>query len=105
MTASAVVSSIESKTVDRVFETEDVLEEKVVPRYHPIPRGADEISSVLAGISPILDDVALYECLSARLELGKFKASIGSTDAPSSEYLVQDDDTAATDLSTDESDY
>jgi hypothetical protein len=39
--------------------------------------------------------------LSARLELGKLHASIGSTDAPGKEYLVEDDDTPATGPSTD----
>jgi hypothetical protein len=67
-------------------------------------RTADEISSVLASVSPIFDDATLYERLSARSEVGKFKASIGSTDAPSTEYLVEDDDTVATDPSTDVSD-
>jgi hypothetical protein len=42
--------------------------------------------------------------MSVRLDIGKFEASIGSTDAPSNEYLVDDDDTAATNPSTDKSD-
>ena len=46
----------------------------------------------------------VYEGMSARSDIGKIEASIGSTDAPSNEYLVEDDDTAATDPSTDESD-
>ena len=40
-----------------------------------------------------------------RSAIGKFKTSIGSTDAPSSAYLCEDDDTTATDPSTDDSDY
>ena len=105
MSVSAVISSIESRTINRVLEVEDVLEEKVAPMYQPIPRGADEIASVFAGVSPILDDVTLYERLSARSELGKFTASIGSTDAPNSAYLVTDDDTAATDPTSTNEDY
>ena len=81
------------------------LEEKVAPRYQPIPRAADEISSILASVSPILNDATLYKRLSARSEIGKFQASIGSTDAPSTEYLVEDYDTDATDPSTDDSDH
>ena len=104
MTISAAISSIESRTIDRVLDGTTVSEEEVATRYKPIPRAADEISSVLAGISPTLDDMALYERLSARSDIGKFKASIGSTDAPSKEYLVEDDYTTATDPSTDESD-
>ena len=105
MRVSAVISSIESRTIDRVLDDLDVLEEKVAPQYQPIPRAADEISSILASVSPILDDATLYERLAVRSAIGKFKTSIGSTDAPSSAYLVEDDDTAATDPSTDESDY
>ena len=33
----------------------------------------------------------LYRCLAARAELGKFQASIGSTDASRVEYLIHDD--------------
>jgi hypothetical protein len=104
MRVSSVISSIESRTIDQVLDNSDVSEEKLLPSYKPIPRAADEISSVLASISPIFDDVSLYEHMSARSEVGKFKASIGSTDATSSEYLVEDDDTVVTDPSTDASD-
>mgnify|MGYP000532748194 CR=1 FL=1 len=62
---------------------------------------------MLAGISPLLNDEALYERLQARSDLGKVKVSIGSTDASSSEYLVDDDNSTAhdpTDSDTDEED-
>jgi hypothetical protein len=98
--SSTTISSIESRTIDHVLEDTNVLEEQVTRCYQPIPHAADEISSVMAGISPILDELSMYERLSARSEMGKFKASIGSTDAPCKEYLVEDDDTAATDPST-----
>jgi hypothetical protein len=77
------------------------------PCFHIIPRAADEISSVLGTVSPLLDDIALYKRLSARLELGNFQASIGSTNSTGKEYLVetvQDDDSLATNPSTDISD-
>ncbi len=104
MAASVQVSSIESRVIDRALETSDDEREILKPCFYIIPRAADEISSVLASVSPIYDDATLYERLSARSEVGKFKASIGSTDAPSTEYLVEDDDTVATDPSTDASD-
>jgi hypothetical protein len=103
MRVSSVISSIESRTIDRVLDYNDVSEEEVVPTYKHIPRAADEISSVLASVSPIFDDTTLYERLSARSEVGKFKVSIGSTDAPNTEYLVEDDDSVDTDPSTDAS--
>jgi hypothetical protein len=104
MTVSAAVSSVQTRTINRVLEASTVSEEKVARLYQSIPYAADEIASVLADVSPLLDDVALYARLSARSEIGMFKASIGSTDAPSKEYLVEDDDTTATDPSTDKSD-
>jgi hypothetical protein len=105
MKVSAVISSIESRTIDHVLDNFDVSEEPVAPCYQSVPRAADEISSILAEVSPLLDDTVMYERLEARSELGKFKASIGSTDAPSNAFLVSDDDTIATDPSTNDSDY
>jgi hypothetical protein len=105
LTVSAAVSSVETRTIDLVLEAANASEERAGRSYQHIPRDADQISSILAEVSPLLDDVALYERLAARSDIGKFKASIGSTDAPSKEYLVEDDDTTATDPSTDESDY
>ena len=102
MAASVQISSMESKAIDRALETSAHDEEIVRPCYGTVPRAADEISSVLGAVSPIYDDMALYEGLSARLELGNFKAAIGSTYAPAKEYLV-DDATADTDPSTDDS--
>ena len=108
MAASVQVSSIESRAIDRALRTSDDEGEMLKPCFHTIPRAADEISGVLGAMSPILNDMALYERLSARLELGNFQASIGSTNATGKEYLVktvEDDDTLATDPSTDVSDY
>jgi hypothetical protein len=105
MAISAVVSSAETRMIDHVLDAANASEEKVERSYQPIPHAADEISSILAEVSPLLDDVALYGRLAARSVIGKFKVPIGSTDVPSSTYLLQDDDTAATDPSTDDSDY
>jgi hypothetical protein len=104
MAASVQVSSLETREIDRVLETSYDEEEIVKPCYGTIPRVADQISSVLAAVLPLLDDVALYTQLSERLELGNYITSIGSTNATGKEYIVDDDDTQATDLSTDISD-
>ena len=89
MAAFVQVSSIESRAIDRVLETIDDEGEIVKPCFHTVPRAADEISSILGAVSPLLDDMALYERLSARLELGSFQALIGSTNATGKEYLVE----------------
>jgi hypothetical protein len=61
---------------------------------------ANEVSSILASVSPILDEQVLYGRLTARADLGKFKASIGSTDVSEGEYLIDDD--SATETSSDD---
>jgi hypothetical protein len=102
MASSIQVSSIEAcRAIDRALETSENEEGPVKPRYDTVPRAADEISSVLVPVSPILDDMVLYQQLSARSELGKFQTSIGSTDAPGNDYIIEDD---ATKPSTDKSD-
>ena len=63
-------------------------EGKVQLCWIPIPNSADEVSSVLDGVLPLLDDQALYERLQARFDLGKFKAYIGSTYASGNIYWL-----------------
>ena len=93
MTAASVqVSAIESTKIDELLQRSDKDSEEIVhPCWKPIPRAGDQVSSVLAGISPILDDQTLYERMQARSNLGKFQVSIGSTNATKSEFLVEDD--------------
>jgi hypothetical protein len=102
LTATTQVSSIEVKVVDRILEddaSDD--EEETHPKYQRIPKEANEVSSVLSGISPVFDDCALYERMKKRAEIGRFQISIGSTVAPRSRYLDGDDDTVETEPSTD----
>ena len=82
MDASMQVSGIESGTIDSALETIYYKEETVKPWYVTVPRTAGDIPIILGAFSPLLDNMALYERLSARLELGKFHASIGYTYAP-----------------------
>jgi hypothetical protein len=73
----------------------------VHPCWKPIPQAADETSSILASVSPTLDDQVLYRRLTEKADLGRFKASIGSTNASKGKYLVEtvndDDDKSSTD--------
>jgi hypothetical protein len=102
VTASVQVSSAEARTIDTVLEGNVASHDGNVahPCWQPIPRVADEVSSILASVSPILDNQILYGCLAARADLGKFKASIGSTDISGGEYLIYDD--SATETSSDD---
>ena len=72
MAASVQVSSAETKAIDTVFERcNDASEEEVHPCWKPIPRAANEVASVLAGVSPTLNDQVLYERLKENSNLGK----------------------------------
>jgi hypothetical protein len=92
MAASVQISSTEAKVVGTVLERHDVThDEETHPCWKYVPKEANEISSVLAVVSPALDDEILYRRLVERADLGKFKVSIGSTDAVGGEYLIDDD--------------
>ncbi len=87
MAASVQIGAIEVAAIDRVMESNDAYD-KPHPSYNHIPRAADQVSSILAGISPLLDDQTLYARMEARANLGKFQSAIGSTNATSSDYLM-----------------
>ena len=78
MAASVQVSGIESRAINCDLETSDYKEEKVNPCYGTFPCAADDISRLLGAVSPLLENMALYKRLSARLKLGNSHASIGS---------------------------
>jgi hypothetical protein len=104
MTASVQVSSMESNAIDSVFESTSVThDEEAHPCWEPIPRVADEVLRALESVSPILDDQTLYGRLSATADMGRFKASIGSTNVSKSKYLIDDDLRNAPDTDDDKS--
>jgi hypothetical protein len=102
MAASVQIGSIKVAAINRVMGTttnDDY--DKPHPSYNHIPHAADQVSSILAGISPLLDDQTLYVKMEARANLGKFQSAIGSTNATSSDYLMDDDATQDTESNTD----
>jgi hypothetical protein len=95
------VSSAEARAINTVLEGNAIPhDEEAHPCWQPIPRAAGEVSSILASVSPTLDDQVLYGRLAERADLGKFKASIRSMDVLGGQYLIDDD--SATQTSTDE---
>jgi hypothetical protein len=57
MATSVQVSSAEAKVIDNFLEMSNAAhDEEAHLCWKPIPRAADEISSVLASVSPTLDD-------------------------------------------------
>jgi hypothetical protein len=108
LAASVHVSSIETTAIDAILQKSDGASgEAPQHSWKCIPCDSDQVSSVLARVSPILDARVLYQHLQARSDLGKFQTSIGSTDASNNIYLVEDDDSTSVtddDDSDDESD-
>ena len=58
------------------------------PVFTPSPREVDRVSTVLASISPTLEDALLYDSLKDRSEMGKFKFSIGSTNYTHNQLVI-----------------
>ena len=91
--ASVQVSSIETRFVDDVIERSHPPDEDAPkPKFTEIPRAADQVSSVLASLSSTLVDQDLYDRLQARADLGRFQASIGSTNVSNDDYLESSDE-------------
>jgi hypothetical protein len=74
-------------------------EEQVKPCWQHVPIEADQVSSVLAAVSPTLNDETLCKLLHDRAELGRNQMSIGATHSMPGAYLVSD-----TESDSDESD-
>ena len=101
MAASVSIGSVEVKAVGTAMHgcTSEV--NLPDPCFKYVPQGANKIASILGKVSPLLDDGRLYNLMRNRAELGKFQASIGSTNATSSAYLVDYDNcTLGTEPST-----
>ncbi len=98
--ASVQISSVENSLIDSVLQRSHIAsEEKVQPCWQPIPHAIDQVSSVLAAVSPTLNDETFYELLQERADLGRFQMSIGSTDAMPGSHLASDTESDSDDSS------
>ena len=80
MAASLSIGQAEASVIDANLERSyENSSEATQPPYPVIPRECDEISSVLAGVDPCLNDEVLYQRLEARAKLGDFMMAVGST--------------------------
>eukprot|EP00957_Ditylum_brightwellii_P034552 2619755-Ditylum_brightwellii.AAC.1 len=79
--------------VNDLLEAQNTPIERIRPMYEKVPNECNKVASVLDGITPILDDIELYQRMKTRAEIGRFQSSIGSTNVTSQKYLVSDDDT------------
>jgi len=103
MVFSMSVGQAEAVAVDATFADD---KEGTHPQYRPIPRQADEVASVLAGVSTTLDDQTMCALMEERAERGRFAMNIGSTNATSEvfvETVTEDDESDDDDSEVDES--
>ena len=103
------ISATEACYIHRSMEKQENEMDTSLPEgLELVPGAANEICSVLSAISPTLDDVGMLSSMMARATLGSMQMSLGSTDAPNSEYLDEGDDnstvTAASSTEDDMSD-
>lgn len=92
MAASLGIGSVETCAIDSNLERRYLASsENVQPPYPRIPSQCDQVSSVLAGIDPCLNDEVLYKRLEARAHLGDFMMAAGSTMTTAGPYIDTDD--------------
>ena len=82
---------MEMRAVETLIDAAHQDYERPRPVSTPPPREVDQMSKVLASISPTLDDALLFDSLRDRYDMGKFKSFIGSTNGTTSQFLVNDD--------------
>jgi hypothetical protein len=83
MISSLQISSVESEIIDSNIELNNEQEQ-------PDDNNRGDISTLLKQISPLLCPVTMYSRMQSRASIGKYYASIGSTTALDSKYLVED---------------
>ena len=93
------IFSTEMREVETLIDAAHQYDDRPRPGFTPSPREVDQVSTLMASISPTLENVLLYEYLQYRYEIGNFKSSIRSTNGTTSQFLV-DNDTKATEPST-----
>ena len=91
VSAACYIGYVESQAVIDLLQhqNDDDIDE---PCHHNnVPRGTDEIASVLSSVSPLLTDESLYERLNSRKKLSQFQIPIGSTNTSEIKHVVHDD--------------
>ena len=79
MAASLQISKYESYVIYNIINW-PITNTETKPPYN-IPRSADQVSSVLASVDPLLNDTTMYEKMEERAKLLHYMISIGSTNS------------------------
>lgn len=88
MVASATVSMVETQAIDRIASEAGFLGEALGrAEWDTMPDNMNEVSSIMASVSPLLDPSELAYALSERAVISKFAVSVGATNAYQGDYL------------------
>ena len=90
MVADVTIGSVENELIDTVVDGHKQ-PNSVLHTYQHIPSAGDEVSCIMADISPILNLETLASRLQDRVDLGKFQMAIGSTTLTDDGFLFGDD--------------
>jgi hypothetical protein len=106
LVSSLVVGHRENVAIDATFDGDR--DERPQPQYQSVPEHIDEVGSILAGVSNVLNDQTLYAKLKERADLGTFSMNVGSTNSDPSvfvETVTDDDDSGDEGNATEEHDH
>jgi hypothetical protein len=85
-----LIGSVETSWIDTCLSDQPIIASEERRSDRQVPWDANEVASVMLGISPWLCPETLFLRLEARAELGKFQEAIGATFASNLPYLVKD---------------
>ena len=92
---SVQVSAVESEYIDALMDDGATGEVQSDP-CPTVPMDADQVSSVMYNVSPLLSPHSLCHLLEDQAEDGRYKMSIGSTTTMHGSHLVDDDNESIT---------
>ena len=88
MVASLQISTDESNVIDHIIDQSISKTEIRLP--FEVPKAADQVSSVLANVDPLLNEETMYLRMEQRASLSDYMIAIGSTKAAKpGEYIVE----------------
>ena len=97
--AACYIGHVESQCVIELLNRNTVYEHD--SPNTSVPKGTDEIASVLYNVNPLLTDESLYERLINRNEVSQFQTAIGSTYASKYDHAMPNDTCATDEISPD----
>ena len=88
MVASLQISKDQYNVIDKITNQSTTKTETNLP--YNISRSAEQVSSVLASVEPLLNETTMYELMQERAKLTNYMIAVGSTNAAKpGDYIVE----------------